>query len=89
MTNEDIKLYAAKFVAGVLFIGVACLALIPWFVPLIWEMPENTMYPYYGILIMIESLRGTVSEALKEAKANKKQACKKKACKKKDGTCQN
>lgn len=59
MTNENIKLVAAKICAVILFSILFCVMMLPWFIPFIWEMPKGTVAPYYGILIMFESLRAT------------------------------
>lgn len=79
MNNEDVKLYAAKATAAILFLGLFCVMLLPWVIPFIWEMPEGMIAPYYGILIMFESLRAT--QQFGKAKTKNEKKCKgKKKC---------
>ena len=77
MNNEESKLWAAKVVAVIIFVSVASLMLFPWVIPFVWEMPENTTMPYYGLLVMFESLRATIQYNHNQ---NKKKKCKVKKC---------
>ena len=53
--NENvIKQYAARLVALLMVATILAVYLFPWAVPIFWEMPENTVMPYYGILLIVE-----------------------------------
>ncbi len=55
-TNDEntIKQIAAMVVAFLMIATIFVVYLFPWFVPIIWTMPENTTLPYYGLLVAIE-----------------------------------
>jgi hypothetical protein len=55
-TNDEvtIKKISALLIAILMLVSLAAVYLFPWFVPIIWPMPENTVLPYYGILIAVE-----------------------------------
>ena len=55
-TNNEgsVKQYAAFLVALIMIVALLAVYMFPWFVPIFWVMPENTVLPYYGILIAIE-----------------------------------
>ena len=55
-TNNEgsAKQYAAFLVALIMIVALLAVYMFPWFVPIFWAMPENTVLPYYGILIAIE-----------------------------------
>ena len=53
--NENaIKQFAAMLIALLMFISIMVIYLFPWVVPIFWTMPENTVLPYYGMLVAIE-----------------------------------
>lgn len=53
--NENvIKQYAAMLVALLMVLSILAVYLFPWVVPIFWAMPENTVMPYYGILVIVE-----------------------------------
>jgi hypothetical protein len=53
--NENvIKQYAAMLIAVLMIISMIAVYLFPWAVPIFWDMPENTVLPYYGILLAVE-----------------------------------
>jgi hypothetical protein len=61
--NDEItiKKVVAFLVAILMLVAIAVVYLFPWFVPIIWEMPENTTIPYYGLLVAIEMAPATWS----------------------------
>jgi len=67
---DDILQMTARIVALIMVGLVISLAAFPWLVPFIWEMPENTTAPYYGLLIYIEMARTNLYSTL-QAKSKK------------------
>jgi len=73
--NENvIKQYAAMVVALLMLTSIIAVYLFPWAIPIFWEMPENTVLPYYGILLAIEMapVSFLVKAGLMEATKNNK-----------------
>ena len=73
--NENvIKQYAAMLIALLMVVSIIAVYLFPWVVPIFWDMPENTVLPYYGILLAIEMapMSFLVKAGLMEATKNNK-----------------
>jgi hypothetical protein len=71
-SNEpsETSLWAARIVATILVVFVLGCYTFPWAVPFIWDMPEGTTAPYYGILIAIEVTRSVTALDERRKKIN-------------------
>tara|TARA_Y100000310_G_C20246615_1_gene607110 strand:+ start:118 stop:357 length:240 start_codon:yes stop_codon:yes gene_type:complete len=52
--KNTIAKLGATLVALIMLLAILAVYLFPWAIPIFWDMPENTILPYYGLLMCIE-----------------------------------